>query len=309
MSKRGNSVVKQWYLTYSQCKFSREELLDHLNDIDLIVEYLICQELHKDGNTHYHAYVKYETGVAWKDLLKFKFNDRTANAEAVRSMSAVLKYCSKDDEYITNIKNLESLIKKSKKRKVIGEIFERGALWAVENGACREIDYKRLKASVDLYRLDTAPVEATDDCKGHWISGPTGIGKTHHVHERWPDHFKKSANKWWDGYAGEEVVVMDDLGDKVGPMLTYHLKHWMDKWPSPAGEVKGGSIPLPFKVFVVTSQWTIDEMFHGMDRDRDAIKRRCRGRIVCMNDENLSIGTFICNDLNRNGKEPEDGAI
>jgi len=33
-----------------------------------------------------------------------------------------------------------------------------------------------------------------------WICGEPGTGKTRYVHEQYPNHYKKKANKWFNGY-------------------------------------------------------------------------------------------------------------
>jgi hypothetical protein len=46
----------------------------------------------------------------------------------------------------------------------------------------------------------------------HW--GVTGAGKSRQARDRFPDAYIKSNNVWWDGYAGEETVIIDELGPK-----------------------------------------------------------------------------------------------
>ena len=46
-------------------------------------------------------------------------------------------------------------------------------------------------------------------------------------------------NKWWDGYAGEEVVVLDDFDPRHAEHLSYYLKIWADHYAFNA-EVKVG---------------------------------------------------------------------
>lgn len=87
----------------------------------------------------------------------------------------------------------------------------------------------------------------------YWIWGHPGSGKSRAVHQHHPHAYWKNANKWWDGYKGEETVVLDDL---AGVFLFEHLKRWADRYPV-IGEVKGSSIGLSYKRFIVTSNFEI----------------------------------------------------
>lgn len=64
-----------------------------------------------------------------------------------------------------------------------------------------------------------------------------------------PGAFLKAQSKWWDGYSGQEAVILDDHDN---PCLGHYLKIWADKYAC-KGEIKGGTIPLSYKTFVVTS--------------------------------------------------------
>ncbi len=271
---------KTWFLTYSQVPpgFLKEGLLEHLKSIDELQEYVVAQELHQDGGTHFHAYVKFRgDGVAPKDVLKFKWVDRTAKAESCRSTAAVMKYCKKDGDFITNIANLLTY-GKNKMKKMTEFLLEHGVNKAVEDGEVSIRGVKRLRQDVSDFKLHELAVEPTIHCKGIWIHGPTGAGKTTAALQRYPGCFRKPPTKWWDGYEGQEVILLDDLRKENAKFIVYYLTQWMDRHAPPAGEVKGGNMPLPFKWFVVTSQWSIDEIFDE-PRDRDAIERRCAGRI------------------------------
>lgn len=72
--------------------------------------------------------------------------------------------------------------------------------------------------------------------------------------------FKKDQSKWWDGYTGEETVIMEDVDRHGGPQLAHWMKIWTDVY-SLSGEVKGGKIPLNYKRFVVTSNFSIERIY------------------------------------------------
>lgn len=86
---------------------------------------------------------------------------------------------------------------------------------AVEDGLIPIENYKKVKQSVDLFKIDTKPAVTTEKLRGVWIYGPPGTGKTRYVHEKYDDIYDKGQNKWWDGYTGQKVVLIDDL-DKQG---------------------------------------------------------------------------------------------
>lgn len=109
-----------------------------------------------------------------------------------------------------------------------------------------------------------------DNLKGEWYCGPSGIGKSRLARDMYPNAYPKLANKWWDGYNGEDHVLLEDLDDKH-TCLAYHVKLWADRYHAP-GETKGGICALTHSKFVVTSQYYPEEIFSG--KDLEAINRR-----------------------------------
>lgn len=67
----------------------------------------------------------------------------------------------------------------------------------------------------------------------------------------------KSQSKWWDGFKGEDTVVIDDMDFNGGQTLGHYLKIWADKWAC-NGETKGGTISLNHKRLIVTSNYSIE---------------------------------------------------
>lgn len=111
--------------------------------------------------------------------------------------------------------------------------------------------------------MSKSTTSETPMCKGVWIYGETGVGKSYGVRRYFEKLgmriFIKQSNKWWDGYAGEPIVLIDDLDSDC---LHHYLKLWMDKYPT-TGEIKGGTVPLLFKYLVVTSNYTIEHLFQN----------------------------------------------
>lgn len=148
--------------------------------------------------------------------------------------------------------------------------------WA-EEGRIQEIkdEYPRIflqhfKTIMSIRAFRNIPIDG--DLEHEWWYGPTGTGKSKKAWADYPGHYSKAVNKWWDGYYGEDVVVIEEWEPK-NEMTAAKLKIWADRYPFPA-EIKGGTIQKvrPRKI-IVTSNYTIDQCFAN-PQDREPLKRR-----------------------------------
>ena len=133
--------------------------------------------------------------------------------------------------------------------------------------------YKKVK--FDSLALTPKPTLNGDlKDKNLWLWGPPGSGKSSYVYSRWPKAFRKPKNKWWDGYQFEDVVILDDVVTKDGDWMNGFLRQWADRYGFIA-EIKGASAHIRPQRFIVTSNFSIDELFASCtDADREAIHRR-----------------------------------
>lgn len=94
-----------------------------------------------------------------------------------------------------------------------------------------------LKRSLTKWRTVTVTV--------YW--GLTGVGKTRKVNQKEPilyvpDLASKGATQWWDGYDGEEAILLDEFYGQVPPSLMLRL-------------LDGYSMQLPVKGAFTYAQW------------------------------------------------------
>jgi len=108
---------------------------------------------------------------------------------------------------------------------------------------------------------------------GYWFHGPPRTGKSASARQENPVYFDKMCNKWWDGYQGEEVVLIDDF-DKNHKVLGHHMKRWMDRY-SFGAEQKGTSTQIRPLRIIVTSNYTPEEIWEDDLTLATAIRERC----------------------------------
>jgi len=96
--------------------------------------------------------------------------------------------------------------------------------------------------------------------RGIWITGQSGRGKTSAVRAFWPNVFYKVDDAQWNGYAGQDVALLDDFSKEKALMLAPHLKHWCDHLPFP-GRILYGTTTVHLKYFVVSSNYSMEELF------------------------------------------------
>jgi hypothetical protein len=104
--------------------------------------------------------------------------------------------------------------------------------------------------------------------------GPTGTGKSFKAfQEAGENYYRKSpSTKWWDGYRGEQNVVIDEFSGQIG---ICHLLQWLDKYPMSV-EIKGGCVPLGATNFWITSNIALSDWYpEATVEHRDALRRRC----------------------------------
>ena len=103
--------------------------------------------------------------------------------------------------------------------------------------------------------------------------GRTGTGKSRTAWEQatFAAYPKDPRTKWWDGYTGQDHVVIDEFR---GDIDIAHLLRWFDRYPVLV-ETKGGTVPLRATVIWVTSNLSPRAWYPTLDEETyQALERR-----------------------------------
>jgi len=176
-------------------------------------------------------------------------------------------YCMKEGDYYEH--GVRPMSQKRKGECGAEAIAERWRL--AKSGSFEELPPEQIKVYEYIYRRSLVVVDRPD-LDNVWVFGQSGCGKSRWVRDTHPVFYSKPMSKWWDGYNGEDVVVLDDFDPSHGKFLGYFLKIWADHYAFNA-EVKGGMLKIRPKTVIVTSQYRIEDCFESKE-DVDAIVRR-----------------------------------
>jgi len=121
-------------------------------------------------------------------------------------------------------------------------------------------------------KLIVAPRGTNEYKEVIWRWGPTGTGKTKWAYDNYPDLYEKTSFKWWDGYDGQETVLIDDIR---GDFCKFHeLLKLLDRYRY-RGEIKGGTVEITAKRFIITCPYKPEDLYHGRtDEDITQLMRR-----------------------------------
>lgn len=117
----------------------------------------------------------------------------------------------------------------------------------------RQIDVYR--AAKSKKRDPNTPVEV------HVICGPTGTGKTRYVSDNYSELYYKPKDKgstsWWNGYDGQDVVILDEF---YGWLSYDDLLRLCDRYPLTV-ETKGSSVQMTATKIFITSNTNPEDWY------------------------------------------------
>lgn len=246
-------------------------------DTDNINYYIYQKELcPTTQKEHWQGYIECTKALTLGQIKKV-FDDNTLHLERrIGSQGQAIEYCKK----------LESKV---------GDSIEWG--FPKEQGKRTDLIYAKeevLKGTDMLEILNTRPSliryinqlqkykALTNNTPRKWetevtvLIGEPGSGKTRYVHDREEDLYtliEPTSTVWFDGYEGQEAVLIDDFKGHIRYNLLLQL---LDRYPMRVN-TKGGTTNWCPKRVYITSNYPVNEWY----KDTKALKRRIKKTIRC----------------------------
>lgn len=223
------------------------------------------------GKPHYQGFVQFETCMRLSEAKKH-LEDKTIHIEIMKgNLQQNIKYCSKDKNY----KSYGKFISQGQRmdlENVINEINTKNMTKSevIETFPVKYIMYKNgLNAIIEHNEQKSR--QKIRDIEVIVYSGKTGTGKTYKAVTENPEAYIISNLKWWNGYNGEKVIIIDEYNNDIPCTEMIRL---LDRYPLRL-EVKGNHTYANWHKVIITTNLQKHE-FHesAKEEHRNALFRR-----------------------------------
>lgn len=277
MPAKKQPQVAHWCFTLFN--YSLQELDVKFTSLPDNVRYIIYQEeLTPDtGREHLQGYIEFKRTVRVA-ALKSLFGDHVHGEPRKYSRKAAKEYCQKEESRKPNGERREfgTFETSQGKRTDLKEATEALLQHRDLSQLPPDLYVKYHRGFQALLDIHTEPRSSETSVECIVLFGEPGTGKSRRAEELAPHAFWKDPDtKWWDGYNGEDEVIIDDFlpGDKCDITSTL-FKRWVDRYRY-KGQRKGSYCELKATKFIITSNEHYDQWWPGLPyTQRQAIRRR-----------------------------------
>lgn len=254
--EQNTTFSENWCITWNNPPPDAIDTLTALFVGGTITYAIAGHEIAPTTNTpHLQMFVQFAVRKRLQSVRKYFPNVYARPMES--TPEAASRYCMKDGEF-TEMGSLKS------RSTTVHCKWRKFAEQAAE-GKFDEMDpgmYVRHYTTAKKLRCEIPEADSTPLPKpaGIWVWGVPGTGKTTTVTNAFGGCFLKEPNKWWDGYEAQEVVVIDEFAKDFPQDIKRLIKVWGDRLPFTA-ESKGISHKIRPKLVIITSNWSIEQVF------------------------------------------------
>lgn len=222
------------------------------------------REIGVEGTPHLQGYGELRKRTRFNTICRH-FEGRAHIEARQGTQEAAINYCKKDGNFVEiGAKHNQGL---------------RGDLDAVRQQALdegmrqitRDRNAQQIRVAEKFLTYNEEPRNAEVIVK--WFYGGTGTGKSRTARaesEGMDVYVKNTANKWWDGYDGHEIVILDDFRETWWPLE--EMLSILDRYEKRI-EVKGGMRQLKATTIYVTTPEHPERMYQAQGADRQLLRR------------------------------------
>jgi len=226
---------------------------------------------------HWQGYVEFKNPYTLNSIKKL-FKDDKIHVEARKgSARQASDYCKKEGnfkEYGTISKQGERTDLDRLKDEILTEGLKVDDI-VIDNPTMYH-QYGRTLHKIEDLKM--RKIFRTEQTKGIWYWGETGVGKSHKAFEGYtPDtHYvwQYEQSGWQDGYCQQETVIMNEFR---GQVKYSELLELLDKWPYSVKRRHREPMPFTSKLIIITSSMHPKDIYTNIDA-KDSLKqlyRRC----------------------------------
>lgn len=261
--KRYRSWCLTYFVTDLECDVRWFKELSNRKGIRyFIVGLELCPTTQKK---HFQGYISFNNAKTFKQTKKWfgldKIHIETANADDFANE----KYCSKG-EVIIEVGEPLKQGKRSDIERAVEIVKETGSISRVLD----QVHSYQAVRHAELYMKYKEPALPRPNLQVINIWGPSGRGKTRYVYENETNVFCPINFKWWDGYDGHEVVLLDDIRPDFCSWNEF--LRLLDLHPYRV-ECKGGSRQLRAQKIYITTPRPFVNMFETSEDIRQLERR------------------------------------
>lgn len=269
----GESRGKHWVFTLNN---PTDDEIEHFRSDAIGASWIIFQgEIGESGTRHLQGAVSFGTPKRFGQLKKL-LGERGHYELRKGSVEDNIKYCTKGrthDPTIPRFEKGERPLSQGSRSDLVraAELIKSGANEAQLFADFPGLYFRYGRGLREAIRLCSKPRDFKSEV--YWYWGPTGTGKSRKAFEEAPDAFWKSGiDNWWDGYLGQEVIIIDDYRTNMCPFN--FLLRLLDRYPLLV-PIKGGFVNfVAKKIYITTPKTPRDTWNNRVDEDLKQLVRR-----------------------------------
>jgi len=232
------------------------------------MQYLICgKEVGKEGTPHLQGYVQFKKKKKLSAVKKFWPRAHLELAKGKPDQNVT--YCSKEHQWHDHGECLKGQGSRSDLENVKKRIDEGCTISELRDE--HYATYIRYQRQLTVDREFNLPNRSWPT-ELHIYWGASGSGKSRKCFEDWPDAYWKTRGEWWDGYDGQETIIIDEF---YGWLPIDTVLRLCDRYPLQL-QVKGGFRKCVAKRVIFTSNKPWEEWWNAesFDKVKPAFLRR-----------------------------------